>query len=324
MKKTITIGKNDKFFIKVYHIGYSSQGESCVFILYTGDKRVVYSLVIDCYEEDQCNITDEILKKWKLENGLDMLIWTHAHDDHSIGIKKIIEKYCSKETIICTENLSQAFSGCSEICCENINYIVGLNHRKRVKNKRMINPYAHFAEVLDEIYFNGETDIKNIVVICIAPFPELSGMQMGHINHNLSGIACILEVQMEYGNINFLFAGDMEKYTVERLICNYDDYNYIIPNVYNYIKIPHHGSEDAYNLIKLFGEERSEFASTSVFVNKKLPRKKVIDGYKNVVEYVACTSDISTPNYGKGVVCLEFDLQTRKNKRTLYGTAVYL
>jgi beta-lactamase superfamily II metal-dependent hydrolase len=50
-------------------------------------------------------------------------------------------------------------------------------------------------------------------------------MQMGHINHNLSGIACILEVQMEYGNINFLFAGDMEKYTVERLICNYDDYN---------------------------------------------------------------------------------------------------
>jgi beta-lactamase superfamily II metal-dependent hydrolase len=86
------------------------------------------------------------------------------------------------------------------------------------------------------------------VVICIAPFPELGGMQMEHINHNLSGIACILEVQMEYGNINFLFAGDMEKYTVERLICNYDDYNYIIPNVYNYIKIPHHGSEDAYNL----------------------------------------------------------------------------
>lgn len=309
MKKVITLEKEDKLFIKVYHIGYSTQGEGCIFLLYTDNQRVLYSLVIDCYEEGQCNITDEILKKWKLDNKLDMLIWTHAHDDHSVGIDKIIEKYCSKDSIICMENIFYNQSECSEVCKKNIQYIQKLNYRKKVKNKWHINSLAHFPEVLDNRQFNGENEIQRIIVQCVSPFSEIGGMQGGRVDHNKRGIACIVKVEMKNNNVNFLFAGDMEWYTIEGLIEAYEEYGDVIPCVYNYIKIPHHGSENAGNLVeflKLEDGKKSEFASTSVFVNKNLPRKKILQAYKAVVGQIACTSNINVSQYGCGVILFRF------------------
>ncbi len=326
MKKTITLGKDDKLFIKVYHIGYSKQGESCIFLLYTSDKKILYSLAIDCYEEEQCNITDEILKKWKLENRLDMFIWTHAHDDHSIGINKIIEKYCTKDSIICMENVFQIKEQCSELCKENIEHIYNLNYKKRAKNKWKINPLTCFPALLDGRQFNGESDIKNLNVQCISPFPEIGGMQTGRINHNKSCIACIIKIEMKNNDINFLFAGDMEYYTIEKLIMEYEEYRDIIPCVYNYIKIPHHGSANARNMIDFLALEgkKSGFASTSVFVNKKLPDPQILQKYKSVVEEIACTSAIDVPQYGTGVVCLTFDLSLKTVTPVFYGMAEYV
>lgn len=327
MRKVITLEKEDKLLIKVYHIGYSTQGEGCIFLLYTDKGRVLYSLVIDCYEENQSNITDEILNKWKLEKKLDMFIWTHAHDDHSVGVDKIIEKYCSKDSIICMENIFNSQSQCSEVCKKNIQYIQGLNYRKKVKNKWHINSLAHFPEVLDNRQFNGLNEIQRIIVQCVSPFPEIGGLQIGCIDHNKSGIACIVKVEMKNSNVNFLFAGDMERYTIEGLIEAYEEYGDVIPCVYNYIKIPHHGSENAGNLIeflKLEAGEKSEFASTSVFINNDLPRKQVLQAYKEVVEQIACTSNINVPHYGCGVICLTFDLYLQTVNPIFYGAAEYV
>lgn len=80
MLKRLVINKQEKMKIAVYHIGYSSEGESNIFILYGEDKDIYYSMAIDCYEESQCNITDSILEEWGIaEKKLDMLIWTHPH-----------------------------------------------------------------------------------------------------------------------------------------------------------------------------------------------------------------------------------------------------
>lgn len=68
MKKIITLSSEDKVYIAVYHLGYSKQGESNIFILYT-EEKVLYSLTIDCYQEEQCNMTDQILSEWGLENN---------------------------------------------------------------------------------------------------------------------------------------------------------------------------------------------------------------------------------------------------------------
>ena len=96
MLKRLVINKQEKMKIAVYHIGYSSEGESSIFILYGEDKDIYYSMAIDCYEESQCNITDSILEEWGIaEKKLDMLIWTHPHDDHSAGLVQLVKKYCS-------------------------------------------------------------------------------------------------------------------------------------------------------------------------------------------------------------------------------------
>ena len=68
MKKVITLEEKEKLFINVYHLGYSNQCEGSIFILYTATGKVLYSLVIDCFIEAQCNMTNDILKQWKLKN----------------------------------------------------------------------------------------------------------------------------------------------------------------------------------------------------------------------------------------------------------------
>ena len=77
----ITLGKTEAVHISIYHIGYSSEGESSLFILHTLDKKVLYSVVIDCYEEN-CNETDRILEQWNLKGKVNLIIWSHPHEDH--------------------------------------------------------------------------------------------------------------------------------------------------------------------------------------------------------------------------------------------------
>lgn len=55
-----------------------------------------------------------------------------------------------------------------------------------------------------------------------------------------------------------------------------------------------------------------------------LPDKKVLTEYGNVVETLICTSDIVNQKYGKGVVYLDFDLDTKTVKTQYYGTATTL
>ena len=48
----ITLDKAEEVHISIYHIGYASEGESSLFILHTSTGNVLYSLVIDSYEEN--------------------------------------------------------------------------------------------------------------------------------------------------------------------------------------------------------------------------------------------------------------------------------
>lgn len=326
MKKTITLNSKDNIYIKVYHLGYTEQGESSIFLLYTEKtekKEVLYSLVIDCYEEKQCNQTDKILSEWKLEKNLNVFIWTHPHDDHSIGVKDIIEKYCSKGSLIFLANVFGIPEKFSNVCKDTIMYIKGLNKGKSVKNRIKVNSYVHYPETMDEVIFNGGHELKKLYVRSIAPFTYIGGILGGtkKIDCNKIGIGCILVLELEKNNINFLFGGDMDKYTIEALIdAEGDD----IPRVYNYIKIPHHGSKNAQNLIEFLKVEnsiKSDFASTSVFTQKKLPDYDVLRNYKEVVYELACTSDITSNVYGIGMICATYDISKKKVTKEYSGAA---
>jgi beta-lactamase superfamily II metal-dependent hydrolase len=94
-RKNIILEKN--LYIELYLIGYKNIGESIVFLIYC-DSRVVYSGVIDSYEQEM-NKAVEILERNNV-NSLDFICWTHPDEDHSIGIDTLIEKYASENTTI--------------------------------------------------------------------------------------------------------------------------------------------------------------------------------------------------------------------------------
>lgn len=319
----ITLDKTEEIHISIYHIGYASEGESSLFILHTATGIVLYSLVIDCYE-DNCNETDRILSQWHLEKKVNLIIWTHPHDDHSIGLGRIIEKYSNNATKICTANIFENYQQYSTNCQELTEYLYSLNKWKKTVNRRKINPLCHFPELMDRIVFNGKNVIKEMEVLCIAPFPYLGGMQGLNKTNNINqmGIACIIKVILKSDSVNFMFAGDMDHATIELLNSEAEEEN--IPRIYNYIKIPHHGSADSANMIEFLDStegKKSEYATTSVFKQKKLPVMSVLQSYRKVTEEVACTSDVENKKYGVGIIHLEYNLNDLSVKKEYEGTA---
>lgn len=319
----ITLDETEEVHISIYHIGYASEGESSLFILHTSTGNVLYSLVIDCYE-DNCNETDRILRQWNLTGKVNLIIWTHPHDDHSIGLDYIIKRYSNKSTKICTANVFENYQQYSKNCQKVTKYLYSLNTRKKAVNRRKINPLCHFPELLDRIEFNGKNVIKEMEVLCIAPIPYLGGMQGLNKTNNINqmGIACIIKVSLKSNYANFMFAADMDHATIELLNSEADEEN--IPRIYNYIKIPHHGSKDSANMIEFLNSiegKKSEYATTSVFKRKKLPVLSVLRDYKKVTEEVACTSDVENEKYGVGIIHLEYNLNDLSVKKEYEGTA---
>ena len=319
----ITLDETEEILISIYHIGYTLEGESILFILHTSTKNVLYSLVIDCYDEN-CNETDKILSEWGLEEKVDLIIWTHPHDDHSIGMDYIIKKYSNTSTKICTANIFSDIDQYSEKCQKVINYLYLLNKGKKANNRRRINPLCHFPEKIDGLKFNGKNTIKEMEVLCIAPFPELGGMQgLNKSNDaNKMGIACIVKIFLNSGPVNFMFAGDMDHASIELLNNRADEEN--IPRIYNYIKIPHHGSANSSNMIDFLNSPecvKSECATTSVFLKNNLPIAEVLQNYKKVTKEVVCTSDIVNKKHGIGIIHLEYNLNDLTVEKEYMGTA---
>lgn len=76
--------------------------------------------------------------------------------------------------------------------------------------------------------------------------------------------------------------------------------------------------------LKIGGGSKSEFASSTVFVNRNLPAEDVLDAYRGVVERLGCTSDIREKDYGLGVIKVTYDLEARKVEHNFYGKAGYV
>ena len=78
-------------------IGYKNKGESIVFFL-KADGKVVYSGLIDCYEEASENVALTLLVNEKVKY-FNFVCWTHPHDDHTIGLDKVLIEFCNEKTL---------------------------------------------------------------------------------------------------------------------------------------------------------------------------------------------------------------------------------
>lgn len=322
----------EDFYISIFLIGYGKVGESCIFTIFSEKpkKKYLYTAVIDCYKEENLNITKIILEKLDLKEKIDMLVWTHPHDDHTLGLDEIINGFCNENTKIICANILDSNKKYSSACEQLIKIIASKNYNNHGERWN-INPMEHLGTELQKIKFSStESCINKVLVRCIAPCSDISASysKMESDSINELSIAILVEIETKAGNMNFLFGGDIENKTILEICQEQEDYD--IPSTYNFIKIPHHGGKSASKLIELLDiTDKSDVAGTTVkYVSEVIrtelanPSKKVLKDYGQYINHICCTTDIDADKLDKGVLHIKYDYTNKEYSVIPYGRAI--
>lgn len=125
----------DSLKLELNVIGYHDQGESIVFFIKT-DGIAAYTGLVDCYKTEDQNAVKMVLEKEQVEK-IDFMCWTHPHDDHTLGLEKIWEQYCTKDTCFCCTDIIQAdldlYSEEAKLLFQNIRGIHTSSKRKKMR-----------------------------------------------------------------------------------------------------------------------------------------------------------------------------------------------
>lgn len=323
--------------IRIFVIGYSSQGESIVVLFHHKNKPfpVYFSMVIDSFaigrRPNYVNKTIEILRNYNV-GKIDLLCWTHPDKDHTRGLDDILEEFCDEHTKI---NIPYGIEGDNT---DHINYNIGDVHRiqymlKLGKTKSTLNPISVTKQGCNSIHEFDMADDSGIVPVkieALSPFgSELMKRkdEYRHTNKKIYKNDFSIALCMKVGSYVFNFCGDIENDAIKDI--RKAPFHDCI-----FIKIPHHSSSSAQDLVMhLPIREESEdhsmrnitLACTTVFTGKDLPDFDVVGDYLEKKHIVNCTGSAKADNVNYGVVRYIFDLFDKREVRICnYGHALEL
>lgn len=270
--------------VSISVIGYRNIGESILVFLQDGDD-IFYAIVVDCFQLKSknrpiLNKTIDILKQNKVER-LDILCWTHPHRDHSRGISKLICDYCDSETlfvyppfVIGAESDNLDLKNDEKQMAMSI---LAANRAKSLKANQVAvisNRYAPIDEFELKDYYSDDT-LNNVRLFAITPnsseLLKQVGMPVKRDPNDLS-VSLILQV----GTYSFLFGADTTNKHID--LCNK---KYL--KQCRFVKIPHHASPTADNLIAYLPSNIDAACTTLYNVGSShLPDDDVIRQYKSM------------------------------------------
>lgn len=318
----------ESLILEVNIIGYKNEGESIVFFIKADDK-VVYSGIVDCYEYEKLNKSIEILEENNVRE-LDFVCWTHPHKDHTVGIEKIIEEYCGGLTKFWIPPfISNDISDYTKTSGNIYNELFSIIRERGKKRKMHIKPVSN-ACIMDRRKYQIISTMKNVnfQILSFAPdseliaYNKLNGVQT---LDNLYSIGLILIA----GDYHIMLAGDVENQTINSIPDENIDYPI------TYIKIPHHGSSTASDLVRRI-YELTEFkpsvATTTIYKKNNLPEMKVLNLYRE------CNKNIELYSTGEflennkntddfGIVKTTFDILEKREyqiETELFGNAIVI
>lgn len=311
-----------KFEIDV--IGYKNKGESIVFFLIT-DEKVSYAGLVDSYEEDGENEAVKLLLKTGRQY-FDFVCWTHPHDDHTIGMDRILEQYCNQDTAFWMfpfySKNTDGYSQMVRHTYKNLFSIIESPKRKKMKIRTAINANRMERCICSCIAGAGR---YNFEVFSFAPSSEIltANMVRGQEERgNLYSVGLLINI----GAYCIMLAGDVENRTFQVL----PDYDLEFP--IDYIKIPHHGSSSSEILLDRLaglGIEAPNVAVSTVFRRHHLPEQAVLKKYsswgKKTELYCSGNPENMGSAYKSGIIQTTFDVLQKCDfpiETSLYGGAV--
>lgn len=311
-----------KFEIDV--TGYKNKGESIVFFL-IADGKVSYAGLVDSYEEDGENEAVKLL----LKTGrpyFDFVCWTHPHDDHTMGMDRILEQCCSQDTVFWMfpffPRNTDSYSQMVRHTYKNLFSIIESSKRKKMKIRTAANATRMERCICSCIAGTGR---YNFEIFSFAPSSEILTANMVKEQEekgNLYSIGLFINI----GAYCIMLAGDVENRTF-RVIPDYD-----LEFPIDYIKIPHHGSSSAEILpdrLAGLGIKAPNVAVSTVFRMHHLPERAVLKKYgfwgKKTELYCSGNPESMDSICKPGIVQTTFDVLQKRDfpiETSLHGGAV--
>ena len=286
--------------LHVYVVGYAPEGESILTIIAEGSKPL-YTILTDCYEKeikDQNNKKysfskiQQILDEWG-EPPINVFIWTHPHEDHSVGIPQLLSKYDPqhKAFIFLPDNLV-GFRDHPEVKQRAKDAHDWIN-KYYEKSRKIIYIGCHLLCPIYEIPIvisSANPDLFSNIefklnFFCPPQIPVAHQADLSAFNLNVASIAYVLSIS----GIDIFMGGDMNSKVLE-------DVSDRVFNHLNLIKIPHHASSEVRDLIPKLKRNKCECVNsvTTIYKKGKDPKPEILEEYKQLPSIVHCTGPEST------------------------------
>lgn len=316
-----------KLNFEINVIGYKNKGESIVFFL-KADGKAIYAGLIDCYEEASENIALKLLEG-EMVNYFNFVCWTHPHDDHTIGLDKVLINFCDENTKFYMPPFVLGDVEGYSSNAQNVYRKLFAVLESRKRNKMKIRE-ASDAQILEKFECCGNASIYPYIfeIRSFAPDTMLLGklkVKERFDKGNVYSIGLVVNV----GHFYVVLAGDVENQTIKYI----PDFNFDINDRIDYVKIPHHASPTASYLIEKFNSldiGAPAVAATTVYRIHNLPNKEILKKYvmwgDNIEVYsTGNVENAEMDNESSGVIKTSFDILEQEEipiKTLLYGNAV--
>lgn len=292
--------------LHIYVLGYYPIGESVLVVVWDKmEKRVLKSVLFDCYEESGgVNRIMDILDYYGLkERKLDFVVWTHPDKDHSVGFEKLLKKYTDKKTIaLLPEGVTKRVF---DLSLFGIYRVFKVKKKENLFKKLIVeriscsNNRTYPDEYGATSYYDGGHDPLPFALEIVTPFSDLlytkTEVNKSFIKNDLSS-----SVILKFGDYSFYFGGDAQNDALSKV--DSSKWENVV-----FVKIPHHASESSDKLPVLLERVqdinktgRITAVSTSFASGKShLPEKTVLTLYNKISDCVLLTqNNVHANNYG--------------------------
>lgn len=293
------------FHIKIFVIGYGCYGESTLILMMDGDV-VFYSMIVDSYHYKNNKIKDgpfinkaiDLLRDYHVER-IDVLCWTHPHEDHSKGIPTIIKKFCDGDTKVMypiyLQNNQADIVMYGTTSKQNIDYILEKNKEHKIR-ATPIGVADKGENNIDEFNLRDYYSSDITASIRIDALTPISSVLTEFVNTTMCSDPNELSISLvvEVNGYGMYFGGDTKSKHINLS-------KTLKVSRCRFVKIPHHTSPTAADLTNYLPHELDALCTTVFKWGKtKLPDQNMIDRYRNFnVDIYSTNKDLgSCHQYG--------------------------